>query len=140
MRRVIPFAVLLIVMLATACTSSAPASDDDDPNERQFAIVVHAAGETSSAATYNVSIANVSKDTFDVRSVSIVPVQQLPLYPLPYTSRFVLEPGQERSLITELRTLRGTADGWPDEVYVDVTFVRHGNATESHRERMFVTR
>jgi hypothetical protein len=140
MRRALPLAVLLALMLAAACTSTAPAGDDDDPKERQFAIVVHGSGESSSSATYNVSIANVSKDTFDVRSVSIVPVQQLPLYPLPYTSRFVLEPGQERSLITELRTLRGTANEWPDEVYVDVTFVRHGNATESHRERLFVTR
>jgi hypothetical protein len=134
-------AAVFLALLATAACASSPPGEDEDPNDRRFAIVVHGVGESANSASYNVSIANVSSDSFDIRSVSIVPVQQLPLYPQPYTTPFVLEPGQERGLLTELRTLRGTATEWPDEVYVDVTFIRHGGkGTESHRQRLFVVR
>lgn len=132
----------LFLALALAACSSASLSPDDDP-EQLLAIVARSMGVTGGAATFEVSVANMSSQTLRIRSITVNPGVPRPMAGVPAASEFALEPGQEHSVIAEMRLFPGGRDpggpDWPDQLAIDVAYERAGK-NEGHTFRMNVLR
>ena len=130
----------VFLVLALAACSSASLSPDDDP-EQLLAIVARSMGVGGSAATFEVSVANMSAQTLRIRSITVNPGVPRPMSGVPVASEFTLEPGQEHSVIAEMRLYSGgrtPGDAeWPDQLAIDVAYERAGK-NEGHTFRVNV--
>jgi hypothetical protein len=114
---------LLFAVLGVACTTSSVSEDDV---EQQLAVLVRAMGVAGNAASFSVSIANVSSQTLKITSVTVNPGVMRDMYGIPVTTPFTLEPGQERTILAEMRLIPHGLPDWPDQVAVDVAFEWNG--------------
>jgi hypothetical protein len=132
--------LLLIVTaaLAAACSSSKPSGDDP---EEYLAVVVRSMGAVGNSANFEVSIANVSSETFKIHGVAVNPGVPRDMYGLPVTTPFTLEPGQEHTVIAEMRLLpKGLAE-WPDILAVEISWERSGrNGGHTYRVNVLPNR
>jgi hypothetical protein len=133
---VIGRSVLLLAVFAAACSSTGSSGDEAGT---LLAVGVESAGITGTSANFEVSIANVSSETLSIRSVTVNPGVQRPMAGVPVTSAFTLEPGQERTVLAEMRLFdaRQPQTGWPDIVDVDISYERNGK-NEGHTFRVNV--
>jgi hypothetical protein len=113
---------LLFAALAVACTTSSVTDDVED----ELAIVVRAMGVTGNSAGFAVSMANVSSQTLKITSVTVNPGVMREMYGIPVTTPFTLEPGQDRTVLAEMRLYPNGRPDWPYQVAVDVAFERNG--------------
>lgn len=133
---------LLAVALAASC-ASAPPDDDVDGEKALLAVVVRSMGTTPDTAVFEVSMANISSSTLVISGVTVNPGIPREMQGVPSASKFTLEPGQERSVIAEMRSnpdtrsIRGAPAEWPDQVAIDVSIERNGKS-EGRTFRVFV--
>jgi hypothetical protein len=128
---------LLFLVLTAACSSTGASSEEPGA---LLAVAVESAGVVGNSANFEVSIANVSSETLTIRSVTVNPGVQRPMTGIPVTSTFTLEPGQEQTVLAEMRlnaNERQQLSDWPDIVAVDVSYERNGKS-EGHTFRVNV--
>lgn len=127
---------LLLLVVATSCSSTSSSSEE---SRELLSVSVEAAGITGSSANFAVLIANTSTETLTIRSVSVNPGVQRPMSGVPVTSAFTLEPGQEHTVLAEMRPYdqRQPVTDWPDIAGVDISYERNGKS-EGHTFRVNV--
>jgi hypothetical protein len=133
----------LAVALLVSCASTPRDDDDVDGDKALLAVVVSSMGTTEDTATFEVSLVNISSSTLKIFGVTVNPDLPREMHGVPSASKFTLEPGQERSLIAEMRSntdtrsIRGARADWPDQVAVDVSMERNGR-NDGRTFRVFV--
>jgi hypothetical protein len=134
---VIRHPALILLVFAAACSSTGQSSEESGP---LLAVGVESAGVVGNSANFEVSIANISSETVTIRSVAVNPGVQRPMIGIPVTSTFTLEPGQEQTVLAEMRpntNERQPPSDWPDIVAVDISYERNGK-NEGHTFRVNV--
>lgn len=132
-------AAILPLLLALACSTSTPAPDDHE--DELFDVDVRAGGHTVDIGTYAVTLLNQSADTLEVQSVTVTPPPLSGLNPVPESGRWILEPGQSKRLLVEIHSVRVRGERpprWPDEVTVEISFIRRSGKAESRVYRRAV--